>query len=134
MLSQHIAHISMEARHSRTERCGLIYGERLIVCHNIAVTPEYMFVMDPKEQIECVKKWGWPEYIWHTHPGGTYGLSDRDKAQLPLDTKLAVGVPDGRVGVWLGGELVEEHVWKPRLSTARSLNTKDTLTIYSKST
>lgn len=90
------------------ENCGLVYGHLVVYIGNISVEPRLTFEMDPTQQLEVMERRGLPDAIWHTHPGGYFGLSPVDLIRLPRDLPLIVGVPDGRVGVWLDGHLVQE--------------------------
>lgn len=104
---------------SDTEKCGLVYrwplggGEDIAPVNNVAADPKASFEMDGSEQTAVIMRYGrWPDAIYHTHPGGRFDLSDRDRASLPPHLDLLLGVPDGRVGMWRAGKLIK--VWEPK--------------------
>lgn len=67
--------------------------------------------MDGSRQVEAMNEHGWPDAIWHTHPGNRYGPSDIDwdSGTLP-DVMMVIALPNGRVGVWEAGEEILEAV------------------------
>lgn len=99
-----VAHLT----NRRIENCGLVYGDNVMYIGNVAADPRLTFEMDPIRQLEIIEAKGLPDAIWHTHPRGYFGLSPVDLVKLPRDIPLIIGVPDGRVGVWLDGHLVQE--------------------------
>jgi proteasome lid subunit RPN8/RPN11 len=92
---------------SAEELCGLLYGEQLLGIDNVAPNRCAEYAMDTAQQLEAMKARGWPDAIWHTHPGGTREPSSIDLATAPAGVRMSIACC-GWIGTWLDGHQVQE--------------------------
>ena len=89
------------------ELCGLLYGDELLGINNVARNRRAEYAMDIDEQTEAMLERGWPDAIWHTHPGGTRAPSSLDTATHPAGIRMVIATA-GWIGTWLDGRQVQE--------------------------
>lgn len=99
---------------SGEELCGLLYGDELEAIDNVAPDCCAEYAMDWAQQEAVMRTRGWPDAIWHTHPGGTRFPSSLDLATHPAGINMVIAT-SGWIGTWLDGRQVQE-AW--RVSTS----------------
>lgn len=95
------------APQSPEELCGLLYGEEVIAIVNVSPNPTREYAMDPETQMAVMVERGWPDAVWHTHPGGTREPSTLDLASALPGVPYVIGAA-GWGGVYVDGEQTAE--------------------------
>lgn len=89
------------------EVCGLLYPGQIHILRNVAADPRREYAMDPDAQFHLMSTRGWPEMVFHTHPGGTRQPSSLDHRSALPGVPYAVATRDW-VGVYRNGAMIQE--------------------------